>query len=97
MKNKINLAIQVLPRSTKKGTYSLVDVAIAEIEKSGLKYKVCPFETVIEGDYDVIMDLVRIIHHKLYEAGTENMMTYMKIQSSFGKDVTIEDKMEKYS
>ena len=34
---KINVAIQVLPRSAKMGTYELVDKAIEVIQKSGLK------------------------------------------------------------
>ena len=46
-KNLINAAIQVLPVSDEHDSYDLVDIAIAEIEKSGLKYKVCPFERAV--------------------------------------------------
>lgn len=95
--NKVNIAFQVLPNAKDKNTYQLVDVAIDLIKKSGIKYKVCPFETVLEGDYDEIMALIKQIHEKLYENGTENMLAYIKIQSNATKDVTIEDKMEKYS
>jgi uncharacterized protein YqgV (UPF0045/DUF77 family) len=96
MMNKINVALQVLPVSSKKDSYDLVDIAIAEIEKSGLKYKVCPFETVIEGTFDEIMPLVRRVHELLYASGAEKMMCYIKIQSSNNQDVLIEDKMHKY-
>jgi uncharacterized protein (TIGR00106 family) len=96
MKNKINLALQVLPRSKSKDTYALVDKAIEIIEKSGVKYKVCPFETVLEGYYDELMDIVKKVHETCYNAGTETMITYIKIQTSANKDVTIEDKMKKY-
>ena len=96
MKNKINVALQVLPRSATKETYALVDRAIEIIEQSGLKYKVCPFETVLEGYYDEIMEVVKRVHEQCYEAGTETMMTYIKIQSSANSDVTIDDKMHKY-
>lgn len=96
MKNKINVALQVLPRAKDKNTYQLVDKAIEMIQKSGLKYQVCPFETVIEGYYDEIMDLVKKVHEQCYASGTETMMTYIKIQSSAKGDVTIDDKMEKY-
>ncbi len=97
MKNKINLAIQVLPQTENTDSYSLVDKAIKIIEDSGLKYKVCPFETVLEGYYDELMDIVKKIHLECYASGTEKMMTYIKIQTSASQDVTIEDKMEKYS
>ncbi|HEX7583967.1 MAG TPA: MTH1187 family thiamine-binding protein [Prolixibacteraceae bacterium] len=96
MKNKINVAVQVLPRSGTKGTYELVDVAIELIQKSGLKYRVCPFETVIEGYYDEIMKLVKDIHEAVYASGAEEMITNMKIQTRYNQDVFIEDKMNKY-
>ena len=96
MKNQINLAIQVLPRSSTKGTYELVDVAIELIQKSGLKYRVCPFETVIEGYYDEVMKLVKDIHEAVYAEGAEEMITNIKIQTRYNQDVFIEDKMNKY-
>ena len=96
MKNQINLAIQVLPRSSTKGTYELVDIAIELIQKSGLIYRVCPFETVIEGQYDEVMKLVKDIHDAVYVGGAEEMITNIKIQTRYNQDVYIEDKMEKY-
>jgi uncharacterized protein (TIGR00106 family) len=96
MKNKINLALQVLPQSTTQHPYNIVDKAIEVIEKSGLKYKVCPFETVIEGEWDEIMDVVKEVHRVCYENETEKMMTYIKIQTSSIEDVAIADKMAKY-
>jgi len=96
MKNQINIAIQVLPRSTVKGTYELVDVAIELIQKSGLNYQVCPFETVIEGRFDEIMKLVKDIHEAVYEAGADEMITNIKIQTRKDQDVYIDEKMNKY-
>jgi uncharacterized protein (TIGR00106 family) len=96
MKNQINLAIQLLPRSSTKGTYELVDIAIELIQKSGLIYRVCPFETVIEGQYDEVMNLVKDIHDAVYAGGAEEMITNIKIQTRYNQDVFIEDKMKKY-
>lgn len=96
MNHKINLAIQVLPRSANKGIYELVDIAIEIIQKSGLKYRVCPFETVIEGYYDEVMMLVREIHDAVYIGGAEEMITNIKVQTRYNQDVLIEDKMNKY-
>ncbi len=95
-KNKVNVALQVLPQAKGKESYDLVDLAIAEISASGLKYRVCPFETVIEGTYDEVMELVKKVHQVLEKNGTEKMMTYIKIQTVFQEDVIIEDKMHKY-
>ncbi|MDP2337844.1 MAG: MTH1187 family thiamine-binding protein [Bacteroidota bacterium] len=96
MKNIINVAIQVLPRSSTKGTYELVDIAIEIIQKSGLKYRVCPFETVVEGYYDEVMGLVKDIQEAVYAHGADEIITNMKIQTRNNQDVFIEDKMNKY-
>jgi uncharacterized protein (TIGR00106 family) len=93
---KINVAIQVLPRSAKVGTYELVDKAIEVIQKSGLIYRVCPFETVVEGYYDEIMALLKEIHEVIYANGAEEMITNIKMQTRYNEDVLIEEKMNKY-
>ncbi|MEH0158281.1 MTH1187 family thiamine-binding protein [Limibacter armeniacum] len=97
MNNHVNVAVQVLPSAQDKHPYDLVDKAIEVIQKSGLKYQVCPFETVIEGDYHKVMEVVKQVQDACYEAGAESLMTYIKIQSRRDDKVTIEDKMEKYS
>jgi len=96
MKKQINLAVQVLPASKEIHPYKLVDAAIAIINESGLKYQVCPFETVIEGPYDEVMVLVEKIQLACYNAGADSMIVNMKLQSSKDGDVSIDDKMEKY-
>lgn len=93
---KINVAIQVLPRSAKIGTYELVDKAIEVIQKSGLNYRVCPFETVVEGYYDEIMTLLKEVQEAVYDQGAEEMITNIKIQTRYNEDVLIDDKMNKY-
>jgi len=95
MNNTVNLALQILPTSKTIHPYLLVDKAIEIIANSGLRFKVTPFETVIEGNYDAIMKVVKQAQQACYEAGAESLMTYIKIQSSTS-DVSIDDKMEKY-
>ena len=58
---QINAAIQLLPLGAKGSRYEVVDKAIVLIQKSGLNYKVCPFETVVEGQPDAVYKLIRDI------------------------------------
>ena len=95
-KNKINVAIQVLPESEGKIKYELVDKAIEAIKETGFKHEVCPFETVVECTYNELPVLLEKVHEACKKAGTEKMLTNLKIQVNFENEVTIEDKMEKY-
>jgi len=95
--NKINVAIQVLPEADSKIKYELVDKAIEAIQNTGYKYRVCPFETVVECRFNELSNLIETVHDACQHAGTEKMLVNMKIQSNFTNNVSIEDKMEKYT
>lgn len=62
----IQASLKVLPTmSTRTETYDKVNEVIEMIAGSGLKYVYGASETTVEGDYDLIFDLVREIHNKL--------------------------------
>lgn len=94
---KINVAIQVLPEAEGKIKYELVDKAIEAIQNTGYKYQVCPFETVVECEYQQLSGLLETIHEACALAGTEKMLMNLKVQSNFNSNVTIEDKMDRVS
>jgi len=99
MKNftrKVNVALQVLPRSSTKDTYELVDKAIEIIETSGIKHTVCPFETVMEGNYNKIREVIDRALQACMDEGAEEMLAFVKIQINKNDDVTIEEKTGKY-
>lgn len=96
MKNRINASLQILPTSKTLHPYDIVDEAIAIIKASGLNYKVCPFETVIEGSYDEVMDLIKKVYQHCMQLDIENIFSYIKIQMQQSNDVSINDKIGKY-
>lgn len=97
MENNVNLAIQVLPIGIAKDkAYALVDVAIAAIQQSGLKHEVTAFETVVEGSYERVMQLLADIQDACKNAGADELLINMKLQRNFERDVAIEDKTDKY-
>jgi uncharacterized protein YqgV (UPF0045/DUF77 family) len=92
--SKINLAIQLLPLGT-VNAITLIDKAIQLIEQSNLVYKVCPFETVVEGEPEQVYALVEKIRSTTLANGCEELIINLKLHSA-NKDVSIEDKLEKY-
>lgn len=95
--NKVNVAFQVLPEADGEISYRVVDEAIRVIAESGLTYRVCPFETVVECTLEEATYLVHMIHKACEKAGAMRMLTYLKIQADFTRNVEISDKMEKYN
>lgn len=94
----INVAIQILPlKSVYTKPLQIIDRAIEIIKRSGLNHKVCPFETVIEGDYDDVMQLVKDVQDECYRAGAEEVICNLKIHSNMQGNVSIHEKLKKYS
>lgn len=91
---KINAAIQLLPLTSEK-KYELIDNAIALIGKSGLNYKVCPFETVVEGEPEAVYGLIRKIQDETLKGGCNELLINIKIHAAT-RDLSFEEKLEKY-
>ncbi len=92
----VNVAIQVIPIVNPEMVFPIVDKAIEYIAASGIKYRVTPFETVLEGDLNKILEIIKGAQNACYEAGADELITNLKIHSSKSKDLFIEDKTEKY-
>jgi uncharacterized protein (TIGR00106 family) len=96
MSQIINLALQILPKTKAGNEYEIVDKAIEVIQKSGLKYMVCPFETVIEGTYEEVMEVVKKAQDACFQHGATDLIANIKIQRKKEDSVSIEDKIGKY-
>ena len=91
---KINAAIQLLPIDTEQKRWDVVDKAIALIHQSGLNYKVCPFETVVEGTSSQIFELLEKIKTLSLQNANEILIN-VKIHAA-NKAVFFEEKLKKY-
>lgn len=92
---QINAAIQLLPLKTSEDRYSVVDKAIALIDKSGLNYMVCPFETVVEGSSEKVHQLIRDIQEVILKNGCDELILNVKIHAA-NRDLSFSEKLEKY-
>ncbi|MEI6020676.1 MAG: thiamine-binding protein [Bacteroidota bacterium] len=92
---KINAAIQLLPLETDEHRYAVIDRAIALIEASGLKFKVCPFETVVEGESEEVYLLIQKIQKVTLEGNCSEMLLNIKIHAA-NRDLEFDDKIAKF-
>lgn len=92
------MAIQVLPEAdSTKELLRLVDVAIAEIDASGLSYEVGAFETTVEGDLDDLIKLLHQIQTQVTESGAPKISSYIKLSYAPEEHIlTTDEKLGKY-
>src|SRR3954470_11829729 len=92
---KINAALQLLPLDHSGNKYDIIDKAIALIKESGLNYKVCPFETVVEGESDDVYALIQKLQQSTLKNGCAELLLNIKIHAA-NKDLFFDDKLKKY-
>jgi uncharacterized protein YqgV (UPF0045/DUF77 family) len=93
---KINAAIQLLPLSNNIDKYKIIDEAIALIKASGLNHLVCPFETVVEGNFKEILQLIENIKNIALQGNNEEIILNLKLHCNSKKSLFIDDKIGNY-
>ena len=92
-----SVAIQVLPQQVdQKKMLDCVDAVIEYIASCNVKYTVGPFETVLEGEFDALMEIVRACFRICVAAGAPGVLGYVKVNYCPDGVLTIEEKTEKY-
>src|SRR5215470_5467939 len=94
--NIINASIQLLPIVKDKHPYLWVDEAIEVVSRSGIKYQVGPFSTVLEGSYNEVLSAMNAINEYLYQQNCNEWILNVQLQIRSRGDVTVNEKIEKY-
>jgi len=90
-----NVSLQVLPVVPEEKIYPVVDRVIEFIKRSGVKYIVGPMETTMEGDLDILLDIVRKAQDICINEGAGRVVTIVKIDYK-PEGVTMDEKIYKY-
>lgn len=93
---RCNAAIQVVPLADLNTALPLIDKAIELIRKSGLTTEVTAFETIVEGEFDTVQQLIQNIHRFCYENGKHQFLVYTKMHLCGSEDITTEQKVLKF-
>lgn len=74
------VSIQVIPRTPDgESTIPYVDQAISLIQKSGVKYRVSPLETTMEGELHQLLLIIEEIHEALATEGCPHVLSQIKV------------------
>lgn len=74
------ISIQILPKTPNgEDVIPYVDRAIEIIKQAGVKYEVNPLDTVMEGDYDELMTVVKQMNEAMIEMGSPSVISQVKI------------------
>lgn len=64
------------------------------IQRAGLASTLHPYGTVIEGDWDDVMETVKKCHEKVHEMGAPRILSTVKIGTRTDRKQTMQDKID---
>ena len=91
---KASIALQVLPLSQGIDRIAVIDKVIAYLQAQEVTMVVTPFETVLEGEFD---ELMRILKEALEVAGQGADNVFANVKINIGEILSIVEKLEKYN
>ena len=91
---KASIALQVLPLSQGIDRIAVIDQVIAYLQTQGVAMVVTPFETVLEGEFD---ELMRILKEALEVAGQGADNVFANVKINIGEILSIDEKLEKHN
>ena len=92
MSQQVTISFSVVPQAKNKDVYSVVDKAIEVVQQSGVRYEVGAMETTLEGELDVLLDIIKRAQQACVDAGAEEVITSIKIHYRPSTGVTIDEK-----
>jgi len=91
-----NASFQIIPIVTDKHPYLWVDEVIEVIKRSGVKYEVGPFATILEGTYSEIMNVINEVNEFLLSRNCEEWICNIQLQLRSKADITADEKTKKF-
>lgn len=91
---KASIALRVLPLSQGIDRIAVIDQVIAYLQAQEVTMVVTPFETVLEGEFD---ELMRILKEALEVACQEADNVFANVKINVGEILSIDEKLEKYT
>lgn len=89
-----SIALQILPLDNHDGRLEIIDKVIYFLQSKHSNVKVTPFETVIEGEFNDLMDSLK---ECFVLAGEDSNNIFANVKINYGDILTTDEKIKKFN
>ena len=89
-----SIALQILPLDNHDGRLEIIDKVIYFLQSKHSNVKVTPFETVIEGEFNDLMDSLKDC---FVLAGEDSNNIFANVKINYGDILTTDEKIKKFN
>lgn len=91
---KVIIDLCIVPMGVGTSVSKYIAACHILIKEAGLKNELHSYGTNIEGDYDLVMGVVKKCHERLHEMGAPRITTTIKMGTRVDREQTMEDKVK---
>ncbi|KHF39417.1 thiamine-binding protein [Halalkalibacter okhensis] len=88
----VTAGFQILPEGKDMHTDGMIPEVLNLVKETGLEFYIGPMETVIEGDLDEVIEVIKDAQHLAISTGASECITNIKIHYK-PSGITIEEKV----
>lgn len=88
----VEVSVVPLGKGTSVSDYVAGCLRVVREEKD-IRYQVTPMGTVIEGDLDVVLGIIRKMHDQPFKAGAERVLTTIRVDDRRDRETTMAGKL----
>jgi len=87
--------VSIIPLGTKTTSISSYVAGALKVlqNQRSVKYKLTPMGTILEGDLNKVLSMVRKMHESVFEEGVQRVVTIVNIDDRRDKRATMESKI----
>ena len=87
--------VSIVPVGTRSPSVSQYVAGAVKIVQNepGIKYRLTPMNTVVEGNLEQLLDLARRMHESAFNSGVTRVVTTLRIDDRHDKPLTMEGKI----
>ena len=89
-----SIALQILPLDNHDGRLEIIDKVIYFLQSKHSNVKVTPFDTVIEGEFNDLMDSLK---ECFVLAGEDSNNVFANVKINYGDILTTDEKIKKFN
>ena len=90
------LEISIMPIGTGQASFSsYISKACDVVEKHGLQYQVTPLATMVEGEMEQLMTVLKEVHNLPFSAGVDRVITNVTIDERRDQRMDMESMVSK--
>ena len=89
-----SIALQILPLDNHDGRLKTIDKVIYFLQNKHSNVIITPFETVIEGEFNELMDTLK---EWFVLAGEDSKNIFANVKINYGDILTINEKIDKFN